>query len=136
MSRPRNNCIAQKPPRVKGFNPIGYYANQQEPVILCLEEYESIRLLDYEGLNQTEAAELMHVSRPTLTRIYFRARKKMAIALTEARQISIEGGTAIYNEEWHECSNCLSHFNNPNMKTIDCCPLCGSYQVKNVSRKI
>ena len=110
--------------------PVGYYSKQTEPVILNIEEYESIRLLDYEGFSQEEAATIMDVSRPTLTRIYERARNKMACALTEVRQILIEGGNAVFGENWYECQSCLSRFNNPEISAIEVCPLCKSQTFK------
>ena len=130
MSRPRNHSIVQIPPRIKGFNPIGYYDASSEPVFLNIEEYESVRLLDYEGLSQAEAAEIMEISRPTLTRIYERARNKTAIALTEGHQLIIEGGKAIYRDEWFECLTCNSRFNNPLSRKIDSCPLCSETNIQ------
>lgn len=59
---------------------------------LTLDEYEAMNLLDYQGLGQEEAAVLMEISRPTVTRIYAGARKKIAQALTEGLAIQIEGG--------------------------------------------
>ena len=57
-----------------------------------MDEFEAIRLLDYEGLDQESAALRMGVSRPTVTRVYASARRKIAEALTEGKAISIEGG--------------------------------------------
>jgi predicted DNA-binding protein (UPF0251 family) len=133
MARPRNVSKVQIPPRIKGFIPVGYYADESKPVQLNIEEYESIRLLDYEGLSQVEAAEMMEVSRPTLTRIYERARRNIAIALTETHQLMIEGGTAIYNGEWYECTSCSSKFNNPDKVHIVTCPLCSAKNVHMLS---
>jgi predicted DNA-binding protein (UPF0251 family) len=133
MSRPRNHTRVQIPPRIKGFIPIGYYSRTSEPVQLNIEEYESIRLLDYEGLSQVEASEIMEVSRPTLTRIYERARRKIAEALTEAHQLIIEGGTAIYNGEWYECTDCYCKFNNPSGHIIYNCPLCSGTRMHILS---
>jgi predicted DNA-binding protein (UPF0251 family) len=113
---------------------MGYYSDESLPVQLNIEEYESIRLLDYEGLSQVEAAEIMELSRPTLTRIYERARKKIATILTEAHQLIIEGGTAIYNGEWYECTGCDSRFNNPESKIVNTCPLCSSSDIKKLHR--
>jgi len=126
MGRNRKISKVQAPPRVEGFNPFGYYANEQEAIILHVEEYEAIRLLDYESLNQKEAAEYMSISRPSLTRIYERARKKIATALTQALQIKIEGGASVYNGSWLECENCNSHFNKLPADNSNVCPLCGS----------
>jgi predicted DNA-binding protein (UPF0251 family) len=76
MARPRNNSKIQIPPRVKGFNPQGYYVKPSKAVNLNIEEFEVIRLLDYENLSQLEASKIMEISRPSLTRIYDRVRKK------------------------------------------------------------
>ena len=129
MARPRQVSKVQVPPRVKGFIPLGYYKDHAEPVQLNVEEYEVIRLLDYEGLSQVDAAKLMQISRPTLTRIYERARKKVSIMLTEARQLTIEGGNAMFNGNWYECEKCNSHFNDPHNKVITQCPLCRSTNI-------
>jgi len=112
---------------------MGYFANkEEEPVILHLDEYEAIRLLDYEGLSQVEAASFMEVSRPTLTRIYERARKKIATALTEARQVLIEGGRTIFNGEWYECKECGSTFNANSQTENDACLVCGCTDISLV----
>ena len=133
MARPRLHSTVQKPPRVRGFIPLGYYGSKSEPVILNIEEYEAIRLLDYHGLSQLDASKVMEVSRPTLTRIYDRARKKIAKALNEALQILIEGGKAIYNSDWYECLSCGSHFyyaEQPDRTTK--CLLCHHSDIKQV----
>ncbi|MDA3930229.1 MAG: DUF134 domain-containing protein [Prolixibacteraceae bacterium] len=132
MPRPRQISKVQIPPRVRGFIPVGYYKDQSEPVQLNIEEYEAIRLLDYEGLSQVEASHLMQISRPTLTRIYERARKKIATALTEAHQIVIEGGNAIFNGSWFECERCNCKFNNPNELPVQSCPVCESFNLHHL----
>ena len=58
------------PPKMEGFKPYGMPMCKIEPVILKLEEYESIRLVNYDKLPQDQAAIRMNVSRPTFTRIY------------------------------------------------------------------
>ncbi len=132
MPRPRNNSKIQIPPRVKGFKPQGYYGKTSKIINLNLEEFETIRLLDYENLSQLEASKLMEISRPTLTRIYDRARKKMAQMLIEAQAISIEGGNVIYDESWFFCENCKSHFTLPKEQVQMCCSLCLSSEILKV----
>lgn len=63
-----------------------------EQVILCVEELESIRLTDFEGLEQGEAAERMGISRGTFQRILYEARHKVAEALVKGINIVIDGG--------------------------------------------
>lgn len=66
--------------------------NKLQGVCLSLDEFEAIRLADLEGLKQVEAARLMHVSRPTFSRIVASARRKVADGLVNIKAIRIEGG--------------------------------------------
>jgi predicted DNA-binding protein (UPF0251 family) len=76
MPRPRKNrCIGSRP-LYKKYGPKGFRG--VEEIILKLEEYESIRLMDIEDLTQEECAKEMKVSRSTFQRIYKTARKKLA----------------------------------------------------------
>lgn len=129
--RPSKSRKILNPPSLKGFKPYGNELKQAEesPVFLLYEEYESIRLCDYEGINHVEASALMNISRPTFTRIYAVARGKIARAFVEARQIVIEGGKVYFDSEWSFCRDCQCFFNNPDKtREITHCPLCGSKQ--------
>ena len=64
----------------------------QTPVVLTLDEYEAVRLLDYCGLTQEECAVRMEVSRTTVTAIYDSARKKLAEVLVCGRGLRVSGG--------------------------------------------
>ncbi len=90
----RNKQLRQvcSTPMISGFRPYGRGQSKGDSIELLFDEYEAIRLLDYEGRQQAEAAELIKVSRPTLTRIYIEARKKMAKALVEGCKLIITGG--------------------------------------------
>ena len=97
MPRPcKNRFVAGRPGSVI-YKPAGVPARMLERVYLGLDEFETIRLLDHDGLDQVKAAELMGISRPTVTRIYASARKKIAEALTEGKAICIEGGPVMEN---------------------------------------
>lgn len=61
-------------------------------IVLKVEEFEAIRLADYEGLSQEAAAEEMGVSQPTFHRTLVSARKKIAEALTTGKALRVEGG--------------------------------------------
>ncbi len=123
-----------KLPIVSGFKPYGQSpgGNYVQRVFLHIEEYEAIRLCDYEMMNHHQAAVAMDVSRPTLTRIYARARQKIAQALVEGSQIIIEGGKIYFDSDWYSCSGCGCFFNHPEKeKNVENCPLCGSNQIEN-----
>jgi predicted DNA-binding protein (UPF0251 family) len=91
---------------MKGFKPFGIPRKMLDEVTLLYDEYEAIRLVDYEGLHHEKAAEQMNVSRPTLTRIYEKARKTVALALVEGKMINIEGGNVQFDREWFRCRRC------------------------------
>ncbi len=93
-------------PKMNGFKPYGMPLCRIEPVILKLEEYESIRLVNYDKLPQDQAAEQMNVSRPTFTRIYNKALKQIAKSFIEGKAIEIEGGNYILEKEWYRCKKC------------------------------
>ena len=92
MPRPCKNRFISGWPGSVVYKPAGIPARTLEWLSLGLDEFETIRLLDYQGLEQEKVAELMGISRPTVTRIYASARKKIAEALTEGKAISIKGG--------------------------------------------
>ena len=106
MSRPKQFRKIFSPPLMTGFKPFGIPRSQLEEVVLHYDEYEAVRLLDYEGLMQEQAAERMNVSRPTLTRIYESARKTIAKAFVEGKMIVIEGGNVDFGRQWFRCRKC------------------------------
>lgn len=70
-------------------------------ITLTVEELETLRLCDLEGLDQEAASLSMNVSRATLQRILYQARKKIAEALCAGKMIEISGGN--YELAEHPC---------------------------------
>ncbi|MBO4456646.1 MAG: DUF134 domain-containing protein [Butyrivibrio sp.] len=68
-------------------------------VMMSLDEYETMRLLDYEGLNQEECALRMGVARTTVTAMYESARKKLVGAVVEGKRLRISGGNIEIDQE-------------------------------------
>ncbi len=128
--RPKRRRILSEPPSVSGFVPESgdYSSALEDTVILLFEEYESIKLADYECLTQLEASKRMHISRPTFTRVYDSARKKVAKAFVENKRISIEGGHVDFQADWYRCENCGTIFKLKSGGKVKSCPVCGEEQ--------
>lgn len=89
MPRPRKCRKVCRMPIADAF-----FANREngEEVTLSVDEYECIRLVDFEGFSQEKCAEYMQISRATAQLICERARKKIAEALVRGCTLRIAGG--------------------------------------------
>ena len=65
---------------------------ETDTIHMTLDEYETIRLIDFTGCTQEEAAVSMGVARTTVQAIYESARRKIAQALCLGRELHIGGG--------------------------------------------
>lgn len=74
------------------FKPQGIPMKLLGEVSLLSEELEAIKLKDFDGLEQVEAAKQMHTSQSTFQRILSSARIKIAQALVEGKALRIEEG--------------------------------------------
>ncbi|MGP1442311.1 MAG: DUF134 domain-containing protein [Anaerovoracaceae bacterium] len=94
--------------------------NSNNFTVLTLEEYETIRLIDYIGLTQAECAEQMHVARTTVQRLYTDARRKLAEFIINGTTLDICGGN------YKICENneiCCQEFSCVNRKCGCTCDL-------------
>jgi len=85
-------CIRRRvraKPNSSYFKPSGIPTRDLEKANLSMDEFEALRLIDYENLSQDEACKKMEVSQPTLSRILTPARKKLADAIINAKAINI-----------------------------------------------
>ncbi len=123
----RNNIrrLVQATPAVKGFSPFGRIEGRRKSITLTLDEYEALRLLDYENYTQEKAAIQMQISRPTLTRIYEQARKKIASALVEGRILYISGGEIKLKNHLFLCEDCGRYYETDELFLFHC-PQCES----------
>ena len=84
----------------------------KKAIVLTVDEYECIRLVDYQGFSQEQCAEYMQVSRATAQLICDTARNKIARALVNGCTIRIEGGDFRLcegKEEYCDCGGCEDH---------------------------
>ena len=65
----------------------------KQAVVITVDEYETLRLIDNEGFSQEQCGEYMNIARTTVQQIYASARKKIARAIVEARPFVIKDGS-------------------------------------------
>lgn len=92
MTRPKKCRKVCFQPGVDYFKPAGIPLRFLSEVCLSLDEVESIRLKDLEGMDQKQCAGHMNISRSTFQRILTSARKKIADALLNGKAVRITGG--------------------------------------------
>ncbi|MDO4270457.1 MAG: DUF134 domain-containing protein [Eubacteriales bacterium] len=91
MPRPKKCRRVCGPPGCSEFAPRGSGCCGQT-VCMGLDEYEAVRLIDLEGLQQEQAAAQMGVARTTVQAIYNAARRKLADCVVNGKTLRIEGG--------------------------------------------
>ena len=106
MARPTKWRKIENIPAIAYFIPSNKEIVEISENILKLEELEAIRLKDLEGLEQSECADKMEVSRPTFQRILLSARGKIADSLVNGKTIHIEGGNFTQNICSVRCLDC------------------------------
>jgi predicted DNA-binding protein (UPF0251 family) len=91
MSRPRKLRRVDCLPENNSFGPLDSISEKQI-VVMTVDEYETIRLIDLLGFTQEECANRMNIARTTVQSIHNAARKKQADSLVNGKMLKIEGG--------------------------------------------
>lgn len=134
MPKPKKERKVQLPPTITYFKPQGIPMSQLEQIILNVDEYEAVRLVDYENMDQEAASKKLGISRPTCARIVAEAHKKIAEAITLGKAIRIEGGNFKLVQNRLRCKDCGTSWKVPrkgakaNNTGLDAvaCPECDS----------
>lgn len=135
MPRRRRLRKIVEPPRFTGFRPYGINAVSKDFVELLYEEYEAVKLADYDLMDHQQASVLMGISRPTFARIYESARRKIALALVETKEIKTVFGNAWLDKQWYLCMKCHARFTLPKTVSTRNCPLCAADNIELINRK-
>jgi len=140
MSKPKKDRRVESPPRVVYFKPQGIPMVQLAQVVLHVDEYEAVRLVDQQKLDQEQAAERMGISRATCARILESAHHKIAEALVDGKAIRIEGGSFVLGVNRFRCLDCgtlweaqISPDDEPPEPAA--CPSCRSSRVLDFGRQ-
>ncbi|MGD9707173.1 MAG: DUF134 domain-containing protein [Candidatus Delongbacteria bacterium] len=133
MPRPQKNRLIKEPPVFTEFKAVGVPGRVMDKVVLSLDEYEALRLSDFEGMSQEEAADEMEISRPTFTRLIEASRKKICEMLVNGKMLVIDGGNIHFRQNLIKCRNCGHMFNINIEDDIKRCPSCGSGELMNLA---
>ena len=101
MPRPQKRRKICKEPAFAQFSPDS--APEADAVVLTVDEFEVVRLVDLEKLTHEMCAERMEISRTTVTEIYESAREKIADCLVNGKRLVIEGGDVALCERHAQC---------------------------------
>ena len=93
-------------PQVDTFCPDG--RESTVPILLTLDEYEVLRLVDLEQKTHEQCAAQMDISRSTVQAIYESARRKIAACLVHGKSLRITGGNyrICGGQEQRHCGHC------------------------------
>lgn len=119
MARPTKEKIISKLPKYQKF--FGE-KKSEEKIILLMEEYETIRLIDYLGYSQDQCAKEMNIARTSVQSLYSNARIKIARFLTEGIELIVSGGnyqlkdsTTVINKKGDEKMVIAATYENENI---------------------
>lgn len=131
MPRPKIARWVGCNPGASFYKPRGVPLRALEQVTLTLGEFEAMRLSDYEGLYQEDAAKEMNVSRQTFGRVLQGAHRKIAEALLFGKALIIEGGDFVMVERNFQCIACGFFWEVPHgLSRPSQCPQCGSTEIR------
>lgn len=118
MPRPQRCRRICREPDYDCFCPNGIAS--KEAVIISVDEYEVIRLIDYEKKTHVQCAMQMNISRTTVTEIYEAARYKVADSIVNGKRLQIFGGNyRICDGNANDCcSQSCSRFDGKEEKII------------------
>ncbi|MEG1584714.1 MAG: DUF134 domain-containing protein [Anaerovorax sp.] len=112
MPRPKKwRKVCSIPSNTK-FVPFGTDFCLKDAVVMAVDEYETIRLIDHEDFTQESCAAYMKIARTTVQQIYNNARKKLSIALVDGKPLMISGGEYQLcdgKESYCGCGGCRRH---------------------------
>lgn len=89
MVRPKKHRFCRRYRADRVYKPQGIPMKEIESVNISLDQFEAMRLCDALGLSQVEAGEKMGVSRGTIQRLLYNARRQIVNAIIDKQAIII-----------------------------------------------
>ncbi len=94
----------QKMPMIAQFSPRGKVGRPDE-IELRVDQFEAIKLADFQGFDQSEGAKAMGLSRPSFGRILRQGRRVLADALVNGKTLRIRIGNVQVGVRQHDFPN-------------------------------
>jgi uncharacterized protein len=133
MPRPKRCRKIFREPEIRCFKPdFKDYSQESGTIDVTMDEFEAIRLKDYQKINQEKAAEIIGISQPTLHRILNSARGKIANALVDGKILNIKGGDYMTAKMRYKCEKCGFEWYSPG-KEYEKCPDCKSEDIYTIN---
>ncbi|MHA1135428.1 MAG: DUF134 domain-containing protein [Candidatus Thorarchaeota archaeon] len=131
MPRRKRHRLVTKEPPVSVYKPAGIPAMELEEILITIDEFEALRLADFEGLSQRDASTAMHISQPTFNRVLSSARHKVASGLVQGFVLRIEGGRYMLSDGTGtlECIDCGVSVD-MSAEDKNTCQACGSTKLR------
>jgi predicted DNA-binding protein (UPF0251 family)/DNA-directed RNA polymerase subunit RPC12/RpoP len=131
MPRRKRHRLVTKEPPVSVYKPAGIPTRELEEILITIDEFEALRLADFEGLSQRDASTAMHISQPTFNRVLSSARSKVASGIVQGYVIRIEGGRYVLADGTGilECLDCGASVD-MSSEDMSTCPACGSTRLR------
>ena len=133
MPRPKSRRLIYNPPLYRGFKPLGVKGRDLSDLEMSLDEFEALRLADYEGLSQEDAALEMAISRSTFSRLIESARRKSSQFLIQGRRLLIGGGPVHFKKNLFRCSDCGALTSVGMGTSPSVCRCCGSDRLEDLA---
>ena len=89
--RPKKVRYIQNMPKILQFSPRGKPGRPEE-IELSIDQFEALKLADFQGFSQSEGALAMQLSRPSFGRLLREARRLIADGLVNGKIIKIRQG--------------------------------------------
>ncbi|MBN2152938.1 MAG: DUF134 domain-containing protein [Candidatus Lokiarchaeota archaeon] len=141
MTRPRKTKIVHGAPIPASraiFKPAGIPLNVVPVNNITFEEYEAMRLVDWRSKSQFEAATMMGVSQPSISRLLTTGRQKVMDALVMGKAIRISGGDFRLAFRGFGCLSCDHKWEIGESDSLapEKCPKCESNDIYSLKKEV
>lgn len=140
MTRPRKTKIVHGLPIPASraiFKPAGIPLSMLAINNVTFEELEAMRLVDGESKSQADAARMMDVSQPSISRLLMTGRQKIIDAIISGKAVRISGGDFKLAFRGFGCLGCDNKWEIAEDDAVapEKCPRCASNDIYSLKKE-